>query len=84
MRLPLAQSHLAALAIALLPLTASMPARADAYFEAVTDLHPIGYWRLNETNRTAQVAINLGTLGAAAMPLWLLIPTDRLRVFQYH
>src|ERR1043166_4217201 len=43
-------------------------AQSSAFFQAVTNLHPIGYWPLNETTAppaSKPAAVNSGTLGTA-------------------
>src|SRR5881394_2098156 len=42
-------------------------AQSGTFFQAVTNLHPIAYWPLHETNSPPppDVATNYGTLGAA-------------------
>src|SRR5689334_24307859 len=42
-------------------------AQSGPYFQGVTNLHPIAYWPLHETNAPPlpDVATNYGTLGAA-------------------
>jgi hypothetical protein len=58
------------LMVGALALLAAPAARAQpgAFFQAVTNLHPLGYWTLNETNAppgSKPSAANSGTLGAA-------------------
>jgi hypothetical protein len=52
----------------LLITTLSARAQTGTYFQALTNLNPVGYWPLNETNLPPPVkpqAVNQGSLGAA-------------------
>jgi hypothetical protein len=52
----------------LLALALATAVQAQSFFNAVTNLHPVGYWPLNETTAppaSKPAAINAGTLGAA-------------------
>jgi beta-glucanase (GH16 family) len=52
----------------LLLVVGTSQAQSSAYFQAVTNLHPVAYWPLQETNPppAADVEINHGSLGAVA------------------
>ena len=69
---------LLSLALGLLPV---MPARAQsAYFRAVTNLNPVGYWPMHEIEAPAPGDIEtnygtLGLLGTGYYPDWVGNPT---------